>query len=258
MITTLAGGLLRRIFRLRMRHEGNKGNIPRTPGSQKLPGYRMKIDYPDRRIWLHQFLQIFCDDCYRTCSLPDEPIVVDVGANIGTFALNVLWRRPAARVTCVEPSPDNLGYLKRNLKSFGRHSAVVLPVAVTDHEGDARLVGSTSDALRVEHGNGGEVETVTLKSLIHEHVDLLKIDIEGSETEALAGAGGCLSHVDRVVLEYHDFAGGNTSLPGVMQMLHKQGFNRFGIRSHQELQVAAESGGLRYCCLVEAWRAEYS
>ena len=40
--------------------------------------------------------------------LGDAPSVLDLGANAGYFGLFVLGLRPGARITAVEPDPDNV------------------------------------------------------------------------------------------------------------------------------------------------------
>jgi FkbM family methyltransferase len=46
------------------------------------------------------------------------PMILDIGANVGSFAAWALQRWPRAHVHCYEPLPDNFVFLKRNLGSL--------------------------------------------------------------------------------------------------------------------------------------------
>ncbi|MCB1057091.1 MAG: FkbM family methyltransferase, partial [Acidobacteria bacterium] len=64
--------------------------------------------------------ELFEDDWYWKfgLELPEDPCVFDVGANIGLFTLQVVDRRPDARVVCFEPLPPTFAALERNLEAW--------------------------------------------------------------------------------------------------------------------------------------------
>ncbi len=70
--------------------------------------------------------------------VPPASTVVDVGANIGLST--ILLARSAQRVIAFEPSPANVGYLRRNLASNGIANVEVVAAAVSDRPGPARCV----------------------------------------------------------------------------------------------------------------------
>ncbi len=79
------------------------------------------------------YREVFQDNCYlRGVELGPRPTVVDVGANIGLFALRVLRQYPEAQLVCFEPAPESFRLLQQNLRSY---SARLLPIAVADREG---------------------------------------------------------------------------------------------------------------------------
>lgn len=51
--------------------------------------------------------------------LPDNPILVDVGANIGLFMVALKMTYPQARIHCIEPAPEPYAKLKINAELFG-------------------------------------------------------------------------------------------------------------------------------------------
>lgn len=65
------------------------------------------------------YKEIFADQIYSPADLaemPPSPIIVDVGANIGLFALFAAQKWPGARVCCFEPAPRTFDVLRRNVE----------------------------------------------------------------------------------------------------------------------------------------------
>lgn len=138
-------------------------------------------------------------------------VVVDVGANIGFFAL----RQAAlgARVIAVEPNPDARRRLDATLDRNGLAGRVrvigcaagravgVAALAV----GAATVTGTVVGGSRQSTRDLYSVDVRPLDSLVGDEprVDLLKIDTEGAEVEVLRGAAALLGRTDRVVLEWH-------------------------------------------------------
>lgn len=246
-------GAKRRLLRARLRQEAGSDHIERSAGAIKLSGYGLHMEYPDRLVWLNQFIEIFCDDCYGLQSLPEAPRIIDGGANIGTFALCAGWRRPGAEIVAVEPSVDNLAFFRRNIAQLER-PVQVLHAALGDKAGSVSLSGTQSDSYRTKQDASAEsVPVVMLSSLLDAKVDLLKLDIEGDELAALAGAGEGLSNVGRAVIEVHDYAGRRSDLCEVISHLGRYGFDRFKVGENREFPGRTQ-GDLVHCCLLHAWR----
>src|SRR6516164_5820879 len=78
--------------------------------------------------------EIFLEDCYvRDLTLPQNPVVIDVGGFIGDFSLYAVKRLNARRVIVCEPSPRNWALLLKNIAN-NNYEAQIEPVnkAVTD------------------------------------------------------------------------------------------------------------------------------
>jgi len=127
-------------------------------------------------------------------------VVVDCGAHAGLFSV-VAGRVTggAGRLVAVEPNSDTARLLRRNLTHHGLAAARVVEVAVDEQRGEAALhlmpAGKAAYAsLCVSTGSTGDVSvhTTTLDDLLRDEglgsVDFLKLDIEGAEVRALAGA----------------------------------------------------------------------
>ena len=139
--------------------------------------------------------------------VPSGSVVVDVGANVGFFTLWALCCG-AKQVLAVEPDDANFSRL---LKAVGSHEGVdARRVAVADSPGRRALAlhESTSNSLVIElypDAPRRVVECVTLDSVLTslDEIDLLKIDIEGAEYEALFASALTAVEVKSVRLEYH-------------------------------------------------------
>ena len=170
-------------------------------------------DFIGRRLYKHgayeagtiQFLQ-------RWLTLEPGDIVLDVGANIGWFA--VFFDRLApegAEVFAFEPDPVNLGLLTHNLQANGCRKVTPVPLAVSDARRTARLY-LYPDKNRGRHSmvpsEGREVvdvETTTLDEFLGDRarrVRFMKMDIEGHEYAALAGGREVLRHLPALLMEY--------------------------------------------------------
>jgi FkbM family methyltransferase len=136
--------------------------------------------------------EIFCAGAYPID--PDAAVVVDFGANIGISALYFLTEAPRSRVHVFEANPTLIGRLRENLEPFADRVAVN-EVAVSTY------TGVTAFGVEMTGRYGGIVAPVRLETLevlclsgtaaleqvLREEgrIDLLKIDVEGTEVELL-------------------------------------------------------------------------
>jgi FkbM family methyltransferase len=138
-------------------------------------------------------------------------VVFDVGANVGYVTL-VAARcvGPAGRVVAFEPTPAVRGRLLENISLNGLRNVSVESVALSDRNGEATfyinnapeesegnslMVGALSDnpktVIVVTRTLDQQVASMDLR-----HVDLLKLDVEGSELRVLRGGAQILSRDD--------------------------------------------------------------
>jgi FkbM family methyltransferase len=118
-----------------------------------------------------------------------DEVIVDFGSNIGISAAYFLSRNAKAKVYCFEPLPENYAKLCANLRPFaGRFE--VKQCAVTDKDGTISFFTESTgrlSGLDCTSGDWREFQCVsaadTLRQIAETHgrIDLLKVDIEGSE-----------------------------------------------------------------------------
>jgi FkbM family methyltransferase len=142
------------------------------------------------------------------------PVVIDCGANVGFFSRWALLQG-AAKVICFEPSPGNIACLRRNLADdIAAGRVIVIEKGVWDQEavlsfsaknlvnpGGHHIVEDDSGELRV---NVTTIDCVCGELGI-ETVDFVKMDVEGAEQRALAGAADLIrrAHPNLCVVTEH-------------------------------------------------------
>lgn len=148
--------------------------------------------------------------------VPRSGTFVDVGAHVGFVALALAVARPHAKVLALEPHPANSARLRANVALNPGASIEVEPVAAGVRAGAARLSseGEGTDFHRIVDGpevtGSVEVEVVALDELAErrglDRIDVLKLDVEGFEPEALSGAEHLLQEgrVGTVICELND------------------------------------------------------
>lgn len=150
--------------------------------------------------------------------------VVDIGANIGSFAVRVGFREPTARVIAVEPMDENVRLLEKNIAANHLSNVTVVRAAIAGVSGSVTLYpgkgtwfgsGSVTPSNDVQTGAGVVVPAMTLVDLFAVHdvqrCDFLKMDCEGAEYAALAAVPDDLwQRIRKIALEYHEFPGGGT------------------------------------------------
>ncbi|HET7762213.1 MAG TPA: FkbM family methyltransferase [Phycicoccus sp.] len=131
--------------------------------------------------------------------------VLDVGANVGMFAAWALGRWPRSRVTCVEPSPQNLTVLRRVVGTESGRLELV-EAAVGTEAGEAGFVDGWGGGSHLStQAEDGEVTTVPVVDYLplFARADFVKMDIEGAEWPILADDRLAEVGPTVLVLEYH-------------------------------------------------------
>ncbi|MGU3538509.1 FkbM family methyltransferase [Methylobacterium sp. A54F] len=125
--------------------------------------------------------------------LGPESVFLDIGANIGAYALFVAaFAGPRARVLAVEPQPDVFDRLTYNIAQNPFHTVKALACAVADKAGELTLFidprNRGESSLKIVGTNEGariKVPAVTLLQLCTsegiERIDAVKLDVEGAE-----------------------------------------------------------------------------
>lgn len=132
-------------------------------------------------------------------------VVLDCGANVGIFTRQAL-NKGAKLVVAIEPSPENLECLRRNFASeIAAGHVEIVGKGVWDREQTLfleilRRTNPGMDAITLHspgHRPGVWVPLTTIDKLVDElklpRVDFIKMDIEGAEARAVAGASATMA-----------------------------------------------------------------
>lgn len=151
---------------------------------------------PDDGRYQHENLEAAVAHCAQ------RRTVIDGGAHVG------MWSRTFAgmfdRVIAFEPAPDTFACLRYNVEAanveFRNQALGAKPgrIHMTLKGFEGTLREKNSGARYV--AEGGKIERIAIDSLDLTDLDLLKMDIEGSEVEALQGARKTLMRCRPVVL----------------------------------------------------------
>jgi FkbM family methyltransferase len=171
---------------------------------------------------LHQLIQLFREIFVKRvyyCQLGRAPTIIDAGANIGIATLFFKSQYPHATIIAFEPDPDAFQYLRRNIALNRLTGVHPHHAALGDRDGTVTLYSSSSmargdigaSAIRQHvtyfHNSGQILERTVrcerLSAYVDREIDLLKLDVEGSEARVLTELGQLLTLVRQVVMEYH-------------------------------------------------------
>jgi FkbM family methyltransferase len=159
------------------------------------------------------FNQVFIDEEYLIPFNFDPEIIIDLGANVGYAAIYFKRYFPNAKVVCIEPDNSNFVLLESNLKNY--NNVYFLKGAVWNSE-TAKLhlkdYGIGKWAFMVEETSmesDNLVKAYTLETIMKQfclnRIDILKIDIEGSEKELFeSNFEYWLLKTKVIIIELHD------------------------------------------------------
>jgi FkbM family methyltransferase len=193
---------------------------PRQDGMVRVGGFWCP-DFKPEQFWI-LINAVYRTDEYQIVRLPakkGEEYVVDLGAAVGCFSR--LWheRNPDATIVCVEPHPRMVDALNLNV---GRYATILQgachysdePLHLLDaftFTGDSTGASQVIPASQTDFDkklllHDTPLTRYTLEEIIEKcklpRVDILKVDIEGSEFSVLEHAD--LSRVRIILLESHD------------------------------------------------------
>ncbi|WP_020467935.1 FkbM family methyltransferase [Zavarzinella formosa] len=147
-------------------------------------------------------------------SLKDPPVILDIGAHVGTFALYAkLALNRRAVVHCFEPYPPAVALLRKNLIRFPDVTVHPFGLGLRDEHASLLLDPgvAVANSLRtdlVPNPAGRATVSVRHAGAVWDElglgeVDILKLDAEGAEPDILAALGPRLARARLVLVEFH-------------------------------------------------------
>jgi FkbM family methyltransferase len=194
--------------------------------SVRVAGRRVRLSFPENervtQEW--EFGKIVFEDCYRLAEI-SSPVqtVLDIGANIGLFAIAARHHFPAATIHCYEPNPLLEKYLSAHCSAV---RADYRMQAIGAKAGRIALrLGDGSWSSVSEERPDGPISQLSFADAVTRlaFVDVLKLDCEGAEWDIFFDRIPW-TRVRSLVMEYHLWAKPNSNERFLERQLHELGF----------------------------------
>jgi FkbM family methyltransferase len=138
----------------------------------------------------------------------DTEIIFDIGAYTGIYSLEAAKGNPECKIYAFEPNPDIFNNLRENVLINSLENQIKLyPLALGDMIGNRNLylseeINHTSTASLVLKSNiSYEIEVTTIDSdFSDKEVQLIKVDVEGFESNIFKGGEKTLNEFKPIIL----------------------------------------------------------
>jgi len=203
--------------------ETNKMSPPQVITVGKLS---MRLATPDESS-KREAIEILEGKTYGFFEILPDTNIIDVGACCGAYTLYALSR--GANVIAIEPEPNNARTLQLNTVFNGFHGKVnIIRIALGDSDGyttlhtsKCSLAHSTKYVPERKESNIQVIQRRLDNINTPLKIDILKIDVEGSEIQVLNGSKTTFRKTNRVIIEVHS---PQVSPEEVKILLEQQGF----------------------------------
>ena len=160
--------------------------------------------------------EVIIEDEYENLlgQLPCPPgLIVDIGSNVGYTIRLFQHIFPDAMIIGIEPLPANMEICRRNILLGATKKVHLVECCIVGHAREVFLdqgMGAWAARIKVsDNGSGVIRQGRTLDDVLGSlqianiSIDILKMDIEGAEQEAILAGGDWLERVRRMAVETH-------------------------------------------------------
>jgi FkbM family methyltransferase len=207
----------------------SRSHLPQLTNRLRVPGFAEPLFLRQQRSDRATFWQCIVKQQYDLSAFPQRerlmasyserlrngevPVIVDGGANIGLATRSLALIFPEAQFVAVEPDPENVAILERNLLPLGSR-ATILQGALWNESTRLNIVNpeAGSAALRVGAPNSqesGSVRAYTIDEICARlgvpAPFIVKLDIEGSQAALFKSATEWVSRTPLIMLELDDW-----------------------------------------------------
>ncbi len=141
--------------------------------------------------------------------LGDPLFIIDAGAHIGLSSVFFASKYPKATVIAIEPEPSNFDVLLRNAEKY--HNIKPIRAGLWSRKANLRIQDAdvATWSFRVtEVPSGSGIPALAIQDVMADfnikHIDIVKMDIEGSEVEVLNHSQPWIDAVSTLIIELHD------------------------------------------------------
>jgi FkbM family methyltransferase len=195
-------------------------------------GSKMRLDMNDQGIHRDLFLDGIREPVatkHLTTIMTKNDVVLDIGANIGYYAL--LEAKLCKKVYAVEPVPSNIVVLKDNINLNNYKNVEVFSLAFGKTRGTEKMYLSPKSNLhsfyRIKDVAGEatiNVDTVDNFLKDKENPTIARMDVEGYELNILCGMKETLKKINRLFIEIHSDIMSSEDTKRLIEILNSEGF----------------------------------
>lgn len=148
---------------------------------------------------------------YQNIICNDPKFIIDAGAHIGTASIYFAEKYKNAKIFALEPEKNNYELLVKNTTNY--KNIIPLNIALWSKKEvkslNDRFTGAWGYSLISDDENEiQKIQCLSISDLMHEYkidnIDILKLDIEGSEKEILENSSNWINNVNIITIELHD------------------------------------------------------
>lgn len=176
---------------------------------KEILGSRMELDLKEDTGISYELFKTGIREPYITKALQEEikpgDVILDIGANIGYYALlEARLVGEKGKVYAIEPVPNNMELLRRNIKLNDYSNIETFQLAIgSENKVDSIYISrkcNWSSMLKSKRNDSDiikkiPVQVITLDNFLEDKLspDLIRMDVEGYETEIIKGMKELLS-----------------------------------------------------------------
>lgn len=186
--------------------------IKLSNGKLNLPGIKHPVYFRKNSSDFTVLYTILLAKSYNVKIKQPPSVIIDAGANAGYASIYFANRFPNATIYAIEPDSGNFEMLKKNTAPYCQINCLQKAIWNKTAALTIKDDGNGEWAFSIEETtekNKADVEAITFTDLIKDFdlstIDILKIDIEGSEKEVFSeGYEPWLSKTKCLIIEVHD------------------------------------------------------
>lgn len=173
--------------------------------------------YPNEIEFKLLYQEIFKNNNYYVELDTLEPKILDCGGHIGMVSMYYKSLYPGAKIKVFEPLPSLIPYLRKNIEQNQLDDIEIIEKAIWHSDGEVSIYEDAEEenhwtsttsvvegAWRTDQNTKPvQVSAARLSHYLKEPIDILKMDIEGAETEVIRECQGRLKNVKHIMIEFH-------------------------------------------------------
>lgn len=175
---------------------------------------KFKYSFSNIKEFIPLYLGIYLLRVYSFNSDKKDPLIIDCGSHIGMSVLFFKKDYPKSKIIAFEPNPDTFKILEKNMKQNNITNVKLINAAVGNKEGfvsfyvSKKGTSSWGDSLFDTWSVEGKTKKIKVRSeilskYINREIDLLKLNIEFSETLVMREIKDKLKNIKEIIIQYH-------------------------------------------------------